>query len=73
MHNIISTFENCIASVQLKISDYISKVPNIKEGITSRLSEIGQEISIIPLNYYFMLETDLRFNFLIVRSVVPQK
>ncbi len=37
--NIISTFENCIASVQLKLSDYISKVPKIKEGIASRLSE----------------------------------
>jgi transposase-like protein len=37
--NIISTFENCIASVQLKLSDYLAKVPNIKEGITFRLSE----------------------------------
>lgn len=39
MQHIISTFENCIASVQLKLSDYTSKVPTIKEGITSRLSE----------------------------------
>ncbi len=39
MQDIISTFENCIASVQLKLSDYISKVPTIKEGIASRLSE----------------------------------
>lgn len=37
--NIISTFKNCIASVQLKLSDYSSKAPNIKEGIASRLSE----------------------------------
>jgi transposase-like protein len=37
--NIISTFENCIASVQLKLSDYLAKVPNIKGGITFRLSE----------------------------------
>lgn len=39
MQQIISTFENCIASVQLKLSDYISKVPTMKEGIASRLSE----------------------------------
>ena len=39
MQDIISTFENCIASVQLKLSDYISKVPKIKDGIASRLSE----------------------------------
>lgn len=39
MHHIISTFENCIASVQLKLTDYFSKVPTIKEGIASRLSE----------------------------------
>lgn len=37
--NIISTFKNCIASVQLKLTDYISKVPNIIERIASRLSE----------------------------------
>jgi transposase-like protein len=37
--NIISTFTNCIASVQLKLSDYFSKIPTIKDGIVSRLSE----------------------------------
>ncbi len=39
MQQIISTFENCIASVQLKLSDCFSKIPSLKDGITSRLSE----------------------------------
>jgi transposase-like protein len=37
--NIISTFANSIASVQLKLSDYFSKIPSLKDGIISRLSE----------------------------------
>jgi len=37
--NIISTFEGCISSVQLKLSDYFSKIPTIKDGIVARLSE----------------------------------
>lgn len=39
MQQIISTFSNCIASVQLKLSDYISKIPTLKDGIISRFSE----------------------------------
>jgi transposase-like protein len=40
--NIISTFANSIASVQLKLSDYLSKVPTLKNGIISRFSENKQ-------------------------------
>jgi transposase-like protein len=40
--NIISTFANIIASVQLKLSDYLSKVPTLKNGIISRFSENKQ-------------------------------
>lgn len=41
-YNIISTFANSIASVQLKLCDYISKVPTLKNGIISRFSENKQ-------------------------------
>lgn len=37
--NILSTFEISISSVQLKLSDYFSSIPTLKEGIVSRLTE----------------------------------
>lgn len=47
--NIISTFTNCIASVQLKLSDYLTKVPTLREGVISRFSENKQRnINSIP-------------------------
>lgn len=47
--NIISTFTNCIASVQLKLSDYPSKVPTLKDGIIFRFSEKSKRaINTIP-------------------------
>jgi len=42
--NIISTFENCIASVQLKLSDYISKVLGLKKELHLDYQKIGLEI-----------------------------
>ena len=39
MQQIISTFENCIASVQLKLSDYFSGISTLKDGIVSHFSE----------------------------------
>jgi len=54
--NILSTFENCIASVQLKLSDYISEVPKIKEGITSRLSENRSRNINNPVELLFHIE-----------------
>ncbi len=49
MQEIISTFTNCIASVQLKLSDYLSNVPTLKNGIISRFSDSRQRnINSIP-------------------------
>ncbi len=53
MQQIISTFESCIASVQLKLTDYISKVPTIKEGIASRLSENRSRNINNPVEFLF--------------------
>lgn len=51
--NIISTFANCIASVQLKLSDCFSRIPSLKEGITSRLSENKRRNFNVPTELVF--------------------
>ena len=63
MQHIISTFENCIASVQLKLTDFFSKVPGIKEGIASRLSENRFRNINNPVELLFHVENKFEIQF----------